>query len=300
MKNQKFYLLFTIVFLLVMPIKGAKAEEGLKVFISVDMEGLAGVVAHDHVVTDGQDYQMARNWATQEANAAIRGALEAGATEIVINDSHGQMRNIIADKLNPAARLITGSPKPLGMMQGIDETFDAAIFIGYHARAGSKDGALNHTYSSSSVYSLRVNGQEVGESEFNAMLAGHFNVPVVMIAGDQTLCKQVKDILGKDLVTTEVKKSIGRSAANTLVPSKAQEKIKENTRVALEKLNEMEPLKQEPPYSFEIDFLYSNHAQAAELVPGVSRKAPRTVEYTQEDLIEGVRLFRALLSIARQ
>ncbi len=299
MKKQNFYLLFTLIFLLIIPVNGIKAEEGLKVFISVDMEGVAGVATRDHVVTGGQDYHMAREWTTQEANAAIKGALEAGATEIVVNDSHGSMRNIIADKLNPAARLITGSPKPLGMMQGIDETFDAAIFIGYHARAGSIDGVLDHTYSSASVYSLRVNGMEVGESELNAILASYYNVPVVMIAGDHTLCKQVEDFLGENIVTTEVKKGIGRTAAKTLVPSEAQKKIKENTRIALEKLNEIEPFELDPPYTFEVDFLYSNQAAAAELVPGVSRAAPRTVEYTQDDFIEGFRLFRALLSIAR-
>jgi D-amino peptidase len=275
------------------------AQQGLRVYISVDMEGVAGVTASDQVTAGGGDYQMARMWTTQEANAAIQGALDAGATYIVVNDSHGGMRNILAHELNPAARLITGTPKPLGMMQGIDETFDAAIFIGYHSRAGSANGILDHTYSGASVYSLKINGLEVGESELNALIAAQFGVPVVMIAGDRAVCEQVKGLLGEQVVTVEVKEGIGRFAANTLVPSEAQRRIRENTRLALERRAAIQPFHLEGPYHFEVNFLNSAQAEAAELVPGVGRAAPRTVTYSQEDFIEGFRLFRALLSLAR-
>jgi len=143
-------------------------QEKLKVFISVDMEGIAGVVNGDQTSSSGKDYGLARRWMTGEVNAAIRGALQAGANEIVVNDSHGSMRNVIISEMNPEAYLTTGSPKPLSMMQGIDETYDAIFFIGYHARAGSKDGVLDHTYSSGSVYSIKVNDMELGEAEQNA------------------------------------------------------------------------------------------------------------------------------------
>ncbi len=297
MKKTSFLLLVLAIVLL--PLSNSFAQEGLKVFISVDMEGIAGVAASDQVRADGRDYHMARMWTTQETNAAIKGALDAGATEIVVNDSHGSMRNIIADELNPAARLITGSPKPLGMMQGIDDTFDAAIFIGYHARAGTIDGVLDHTYSGAAVYALRINDLEVGESELNAMIAGEFGVPVVMIAGDKAVCEQVTDILGHNIITVPVKEGIGRYAANTLVPSEAQKLIREQVRIALEKRGEIEPYLLLRPYTFEIDFLYSYQAAAAELIPGVERITPRTVVYTQEEFIEGFKLFRALLSLAR-
>lgn len=299
MKKRSFMMLLSIVLLQIIPLGSTFSQDGLKVFISVDMEGVAGVVAGDQVSTDGKDYHMARMWTTREANAAIKGALDAGATEIVVNDSHGQMRNIIADELNPAARLITGSPKPLGMMQGIDDTFDAAVFIGYHARAGTIDGVLDHTYFGAAVYSLRINDLEVGESELNAIIAGHFGVPVVMIAGDRAVCIQVREILGPNIITTEVKEGIGRTAANTLVPSEAQKKIREKTRIAIENRHDIEPFLLLSPYRFQIDFLYSYQAAAAELVPGVERIAARTVVYTQDDFIEGFRLFRALLSLAR-
>ncbi|HHS14125.1 MAG TPA: hypothetical protein ENN03_10225 [bacterium] len=278
---------------------GARIRKGLRVYISVDMEGIAGVCASDQVSASGRDYHMARMWTTRETNAAIQGALDAGATEILVNDSHGSMRNIIAHELNPAARLITGSPKPLGMMQGIDRTFQAALFIGYHARAGSINGVLDHTYSSAAVYSIKINGLEVGESELNAILAGHFGVPVALVAGDREVCRQVKEMLGDQVLTVEVKEGIGRHAASTLVPAEAQKQIREKTREALENLHAMKPFQLSGPYTFEIDFLYSWQADAAELIPGVERTAPRSILYTQDDFLEGFRLFRALLVLAR-
>lgn len=297
MKKSSFLLLITLI--LLFPLSNCVAQDGLKVYISVDMEGIAGVAASDQVRADGNDYHMARMWTTQEANAAIQGALDAGATEILVNDSHGNMRNIIAHELNPAARLISGTPKPLGMMQGIDETFDAAIFIGYHARAGTIDGVLDHTYFGAAVHALRINELEVGESELNAIIAGQFGVPVVMIAGDRAVCEQVKNILGDKVVTVPVKEGIGRYAANSLVPSEAQKKIRENARIAVDIRGEIEPFLLLGPYRFQVDFLYSYQAEAAELVPGVERLGPRSVVYTQDDFIEGFRLFRALLSLAR-
>ncbi len=299
MKTVVFTLFCMVLLAAAGPVQEATAQQGLRVYISVDMEGIAGVTASDQVTAGGGDYQMARMWTTQEANAAIQGALDAGATHIVVNDSHGGMRNILAHELNPAARLITGTPKPLAMMQGIDETFDAAIFIGYHSRAGTANGILDHTYAGASVYSLKVNGLEVGESELNALIAAQYGVPVVMISGDRAVCEQVKGLLGEQLVTVEVKEGIGRFAANTLVPSEAQRKIRENARLALERRTAIQAFHLEGPYHFELNFLNSAQAEVAELVPGVERTGPRTVAYKQDDFIEGFRLFRALLSIAR-
>jgi D-amino peptidase len=275
------------------------AQQSLKVFISVDMEGLAGVVNSDHVSSSGSDYNMARRWMTAEANAAIEGALAAGATEIIVNDSHGGMRNILAHELNPLARLITGSPKPMSMMQGLDQTFDAVILIGYHARAGSFDGVLDHTYSSASVYSLKVNSREVGETELNAMIAGHYNVPVVMVAGDKTLSEQIKLMLGPSVVTTVVKESVGRTAAKTLVPEEACKLIATDAKRAIEMREQVTPLRHEGPYRFEIDFLNSAQAENAELIPGVERTSPRSVAFTHTDFIESFRLFRAILLVVR-
>ena len=279
--------------------KNSLGQEKLKVYISVDMEGIAGVVNVDQTSASGNDYGIARRWMTQEVNAAIRGARAAGATEIVVNDSHGSMRNVIISDLDTDVYLITGSPKPLSMMQGIDETYDAVFFIGYHARAGSTDGVLDHTYSSGSVFSIKVNGMELGESEQNALIAGCYDVPVVLVTGDQTVCGQVKKSLGEGVETAIVKEGIGRHAAKSLTPANARELIREKAKIALENRNKIKPLKINPPYRFELTYLRSYMADAGEIIPGVKRTGPRTVEFEIQDYIEGYKLFRALVSLAR-
>jgi len=275
------------------------SQDGLKVYISADMEGISGVVHRDQTVAEGSDYNMARSWFTQEVNSAIQGAIDAGAKEIIVNDSHGSMRNILPHELNPVAKLITGSPKPLSMMEGFDKTFDAVFFIGYHARAGSKDGVLDHTYSGSIIYSVKMNGVEVGESEINAAIAGLFGVPVVLVTGDKTVCEQVKNSIDKNIVTVDVKESIGRYAGKTITPSEAQKKIREMAKVALQNRKNIKPYVLNPPYQFDIEFLYSEHADNAELIPDVKRTGSRSVTFVQNDLLKGFRLFRAILLVAR-
>jgi D-amino peptidase len=274
-------------------------QEKLKVFISVDMEGIAGVVNGEQTSSTGRDYGIARKWMTLEVNGAISGAFAAGATEVVVNDSHGSMRNVIISELDNRASLITGSPKPLSMMQGIDETFDVVFLIGYHARAGSKDGVLDHTYSGGSVYSIKVNGMELGESEQNALTAGWFDVPVVLVTGDQTVCAQVKKSLGEEVETAVVKKAIGRYAAKSLTPSNAHQLIREKAKLALENRNKVKPFKLQSPYRFELTYMRSSMADAGELIPQVKRTGPRTVMYETDDYIEGYKLFRALVALAR-
>ena len=298
---KKGFVLFIIVclFMVLVAAENSYTQEKLKVYISVDMEGIAGVVDGDQVSASGNDYNIARRWMTQEVNAAIRGAKEAGATEIVVNDSHGSMRNVIISELDPDAYLITGLPKPLSMMQGIDETYDAIFFIGYHARAGSEDGVLDHTYSSASVFSIKVNGMELGESEQNALIAGCYDVPVVLVTGDQTVCAQVKKSLGEAVETAVVKEGIGRYAAKSLTPEAACELIRKKARIALENRASVKPLKMDPPYRFELTYLRSYMADAGEIIPQVERTGPRTVQFEIQDYIEGYKLFRALVSLAR-
>ena len=299
--KKGFILLAVVCFLLfLISTEISYGQEKLKVYISVDMEGIAGVVNGDQTSASGRDYGIARRWMTQEVNAAIAGARMAGATEIVVNDSHGSMRNVIISELDSEAYLITGSPKPLSMMQGIDETFDAVFFIGYHARAGSVDGVLDHTYSSGSVFSIKVNDMELGESEQNALIAGCFDVPIVLVTGDQTVCSQVKKSLGEEVETAVVKEGIGRHAAKSLTPAMACELIKEKAKIALENRNRVKPLKMEPPYRFELTYLRSYMADAGAIIPQVERTGPRTVAFEIDDYIEGYKLFRALVSLGRQ
>jgi len=298
---KKEFILFIVIclFMFLIATEISYGQEKIKVYISVDIEGIAGVVNGDQTSSSGNDYGIARKWMTQEVNAAIRGALRAGATEIVVNDSHGSMRNIIISELNPEAYLITGSPKPLSMMQGIDDTYDAIFLIGYHARAGSKDGVLDHTYSSMSVFSIKVNGMELGEAEQNALIAGCYDVPIVLVTGDQIVCGQVKKSLGEEVETAVVKEGIGRHAAKSLTPKAAQALIEEKAKIALENRKRIKPLKFQPPYRFELTYLRSYMADAGELIPQVKRTGPRTVMFETNDYIEGYKLFCALIGLAR-
>jgi len=294
-------LILSLLFLAILFMIGLSiGQEKLKVFISVDMEGIAGIVHSEQTSSSGKDYNIARRWMTQEVNAAILGALEAGATEIVVNDSHGSMRNVIPSELNPKAYLVTGSPKPMSMMQGIDQTFDAVIFIGYHAHAGTEDGVLDHTYSGGSVYSIKINGLEMGEGEINAAIAGWYKVPVVLITGDRIVCEQVKKNLGDELEVAVVKEGVGRYAAKSVTPEKAQELIKKKTKIALEKIERIKPFILKPPFHFEVNFLRSYMVDNAELIPQVERKGARTVVFTSDNFVEGFKLMRALIYLARR
>ncbi len=175
----------------------AQAKAGPKVFISVDMEGIWGVVAAEQTSAASPEYGAARRWMAEDVNAVVAGLLDAGAGEIVVNDSHGSMRNIVADAVNPKVSLISGSPKPLSMMQGIDATFDAVVFVGYHARAGTGAAILDHTISGGTIRAIKVNGQELPELGLNALIAGYYKVPVIMLSGDTTTCAQAKSVLGE-------------------------------------------------------------------------------------------------------
>jgi len=209
---------------------------GPKVFISVDMEGIWGVVHGSQTSSEGRDYGAARRWMAEDVNAVIAGLLEAGATEIVVNDSHGSMRNILAQDLNPKASLISGPPKPLSMMQGIDGSFDVWIFVGYHARAGTAPAILDHTISGGSIRAIKINGRELPELGINAAIAGYYKVPVIMLSGDTETCGQANAILGKDIVTVAVKEGQGRYAAKLLPLEEARRRLKEGAKEALLKL----------------------------------------------------------------
>lgn len=273
-------------------------EKKLKVYISADMEGISGIVHSEQVTTEGHDYNIARKWMAEDVNSAIEGAIEAGAEIILVNDSHGSMRNILPNDLHPKASLISGSPKPLSMMQGIDSSFSACIFIGYHSKAGTTSSILDHTYSGASIFSIKINGVEMPELGINALVAGYFNVPVIFVSGDSEVCRQAKSILGDKIVTVAVKEGYGRTSAKLLPMDEARKRIREGVKLALEKLNEMKPFKMNPPYNFEIEFLYSSQAEMAELIPMVKRVSSRGVSYTSKDFIEGFKLMRALIALA--
>ena len=276
----------------------AVSKPPLKVFISVDMEGISGVVHSDQATSATPEYGAARKWMAQDVNAAIQGAIEAGATEIVVNDSHGSMRNINPDDLDPRAALISGSPKPLSMMQGIDASFQTCLLIGYHAKAGTKDAILDHTISGSVVRSIKVNGVEMPELGLNAAIAGYYGVPVVLVSGDAAVCRQASEILGKDVVTVQVKEAIGRLAAKLVPMPESRRLIKEGVKAALGRPGAIKPFKPAAPYAFELAYHVSAQADMGVMIPGVKRLDARTLSFVADDYIDGFQKLRAMISIA--
>ena len=267
----------------------------MKIFISVDMEGVASVTHMDHVKMEGPEYEMARKWMTAEVNAAIDGATEAGADEFVVADGHGYMHNLLPDELNENAELVGGSPRPLLQMEGIDDTFEAAMFIGYHARAGDPVGVLAHTYVGKIVYEIRLNGQAVSEATFNAGVAGRFGVPVVLVAGDDALASEIEQSLpwAERVVT---KWAISVFAARNLTPKASQKHIQAAAKRAMERLQEMKPKELETPISMEVDFLKPIQAQLAADIPGVTRVDGTTVSYEGKDAVELTGIWRLMIN----
>jgi D-amino peptidase len=271
----------------------------MRVYISVDMEGVAGVVHEDQ--TDpteplhSGEYNRFRRLMTNEANAAIAGALEAGANAVVVNDSHWLMRNLLAEELNPKAELMSGGPKRLSMVEGIDGGFDAAMFVGYHAKAGTRNATIDHTYTSR-VYEARINGQPVGELALNAAMAGLHGVPVALVSGDQSLAAEAKALLGASIETVVVKEAVGRFAARSVAPAVACERIRSGAAAALRRKHL--PFTFTSPIRLEVDFVVSQMADMAELAPGSARTGGRTVSYAGDDYREVFRAWRAMYNLA--
>jgi D-amino peptidase len=271
----------------------------MRVYISVDMEGVAGVVHEDQ--TDPVDprhaaeYNRFRRLMTAEANAAIEGALAAGARTVLVNDSHWLMMNLLAEELHPAAELISGGPKLRSMMEGVDGGFDAALFVGYHARAGVGHAIIDHTYTSL-LHEVRLNGHPAGELAINAALAGTWDVPVAMVSGDQALAAEARELLGPSVETVVVKQAVGRFAARSVSPAESCRRIREGATAALGRPHA--PFRIPSPVRLEVDFALTQMADMAELVPGSVRTGGRTVAYAHEDYREIYRAFRALYNLA--
>jgi len=268
----------------------AQSRDGLKVFISVDMEGITGVVNADDVSRDGKDYDYFRQTMTREANAAVEGALAAGATEIVVRDSHGTALNLLPEMLDRHAKLLRDwSEGPMYMMEGIDESYDAAVFVGYHAKAGTTNGVLDHT-SSGDVTDVSINGISMPETGYNALMAGSVGVPVVFVAGDKAVCDQATEILGK-VETVAVKEGIGAAALN-LHPEVARERIREGVERALSNLDDYKPYRLAPPYKLQLTLkTEQNIYRAVALYPGARRSGDWQVTYEADDIMQIIRAY---------
>lgn len=275
----------------------------MRIYVSVDMEGLAGV-AHPHQVVfgvggpDRTDYDRSRALMAGETNAAVEAALAHGAREVVVNDSHWLMRNLRAEDLHDDARLIIGD-KPLSMTQGVGEAsdgaFDGAAFIGYHAGAGHPTGVIAHTYSSVTVQEIRINGVAHNEAGLNAIRLGHHGVPVILVAGDDALAGEVAALLpwAERVI---VKRGLGTNLADSLSPAAAQAAIREGMARALARIDEMRLYEPDPPLGGEIDFRTPVMADYACVLPGTDRLGPRTVGFRADD---GDALYRTCLALTR-
>lgn len=265
-----------------------------RVYVSIDMEGVAGVAALRQVWRGSDDYPASRLLMTKEANAAVAGAFDGGATNVVVNDSHGDMFNLLAEELDPRAELLIGSPKPWSMMQGFGSDFDVALFVAYHARAGTAAAVLDHTYSGRLIYDVRVNGEPWTEADLNAALAGTYGVPVGLVTGDDKACAQAGERL-KAVRTVVVKKAFGRGVARSLHPSEARDAIRRGAADAVKAAvaGELEPFRPDGPFALEADLANTSATELCALPPGVERTGPRTVRFESESFHD---VFRCLLA----
>lgn len=268
----------------------------MKLYISADMEGTAAVASWTQVdPKNATEYPYYRKLMSLEVRAAIDGAREAGVTATLVNDSHSAMRNVLWDDLPEDARMIYGNRKPFSMTEGIDGTFAAAFFTGYHAGVGDRDATLAHTYAPDTIYAVRVNDIACSETLLNAAVLGTYGVPVALVTGDRTTC----DAARRDLpwITTVVTKdAIGYYAVDSLSPGEARRRIRAGAIAALEDIAKLRPFVFAPPIALEIDFLRVENADFAELIPGVDRTGGRTVRFVHDDYRI---VFRAFIAAMR-
>lgn len=264
-------------------------QKPLRVFISVDMEGIAGVVNGAQLAPGEFEYDKFRRLMTAEANACIEGAFAAGATQVTVSDSHGNGLSLLPDELNPKVRLIRSWPRPIEMMDGIDAGFDAAILIGYHASIGTPGAVRAHTMSSKRFYDMRLNGKHASEAMLSAALAGHYNVPVVLVSGDDKAVEEVQKTIDPKITGVVVKRAIGYHAADNLSPQAARALITSKTKEALQRLGDFKPFTLAKPVKLEIAFKNMLNAEILSLLPVVERVDGATIRFTGKDIIEAMR-----------
>jgi len=264
-----------------------------RLYVSADMEGTAAIASWTQVEpSNATEYPYYRRLMSLEVRAAIDGAREAGVGDVLVNDSHYHMRNVLWDELPADVRMIYGNRKPFSMAQGIDGAFDAAFFTGYHAAIGTRDGVLDHTYTDETLYAVRVNGKPCSEAMLNAGVLGVAGVPVVLITGDRATIEQTQREMPW-ITGVVVKESIGRFAVNSLSPEAARLAIRAGAKRAIERLTEAKPYVFESPVSLELDFAHTHNADFAELIPGFERTGGRTVRFVHDDYLTVFRAFNA-------
>ncbi|GGH73754.1 D-amino peptidase [Pullulanibacillus pueri] len=254
----------------------------MKLYMSVDMEGITGIIDATMVDSSKHNYSRGREIMTAEANHVITSAFENGCQEVIVNDSHSKMNNLLIEKLHPEAQLITGDVKPFSMVQGLDDSFSGAVFVGYHTRGSSK-GVLSHTMTFG-ARRMFINDLEVGELGFNAYVAGYYGVPVLMVAGDDETAKEAEALI-PGVTTAVVKEYISRTAAKSLTPQKSGELLREKTKKAIENRDSVKPLIPPERPLLQIEFANYGQAEWAHLMPGTKLQAESTIVQFQANTI---------------
>lgn len=260
----------------------------MKIYISVDMEGVVGVVSGDQLSPTSFEYGRFREFMTNEANAAIEAAFSTGATEVVLSDSHGNAENLLIEKLPRNVTLVRGFPRPLEMMEGLDETFDGVIFIGYHASTTNTAGVRAHTFSSARLADVRLNNVSVSEGSFNAAVAGHFNVPVIMVSGDDAAVAEITKAVG-DIEGAVVKWNYGFHSAKTMMPEAAYDLIREKVKKAMGRIKSFKPYKVKTPVQLDVRFKNYRPAEVLSYLSIVERIDSHSIRFIGKDMVEATK-----------
>ena len=277
----------------------------MKLLLACDMEGISGIVDWEQVTPGHPEYlSRGRQLMTGDVNAAINGAFEGGADEVLVSDGHWNGRNVLIEELDTRARLNSGSPSPFSMMQSLDDDPppEAVMYVGYHAMAGTKKAILDHTWSNERVRSVFLNGQMIGEIGLNAALAGQYQVPVIAMSGDQHACEEGQTLLGAELEMAVVKNATGRFAAQCLPLPEARQRICEAAARAVTKFREgraAKPVVAGRPVNLAVEFMDTQYVDRACLIPGTERVSGTRLEYSAPDMITAYRCFRAMVTLAR-
>ena len=284
---------FVLVCLLVAAPVAVEAQRPFKVLVSVDMEGITGVVTGEQLGPSGFEYARFREFMTAEAVAAVEAAKESGATEILVVDAHGNGQNLLIERFPQDVRIIRSWPRPLMMVEGVDSTFGAVIFIGYHSSTTNPQGVRAHTISSANYAAVELNGVAMSEASINAAIAGHFGVPVVMISGDDAAVAEAQKIIGP-VEGAVVKRSLSFHSANTMTPAAGQALIREKVKAGLAKRASLRPYVLPKPIRLDLTYKSYTPAEIAAYLPGVTRRNAHAISFTGRDMVEVSRLIEFL------
>lgn len=270
----------------------------MRLYISCDMEGTAAVCSWMQCdPSNTREYPIYRRYMSQEVRAAIEGARSAGVTDVLVNDSHWDMRNLLWEELPEDVRVISGSRKPFSMAEGLGREFQGAFFTGYHAKIGDENGVLAHTYSGDTLYNVRINGVACSEALLNAAMAGYYGIPLLLVSGDRVIVEHVNEYMPW-VTGVIVKEGIGHYSTNSVTPKAAQQLLRDGAAQAVRNASEAKPFTFDPPISMEIDFTRVEQADFVELMPGFDRIGGRTVRFNHDNYEMVFRAFVAAFRLA--